>query len=91
MVERNSLSDAAILTDERKICEHSCHATGWYILAEEKICAGLSSIVGRQTEGREEVDDKEYAIIRGEEGKDVKAWKSCQEMRRRKRRRRKDV
>lgn len=30
--------------------------------------AGLSSVVGRQTEGREEVEDKEYAIIRGGEG-----------------------
>lgn len=97
MAERNSLSYAAVLTDERKICEHSCHATGWYILTEEKIWAGLSSIVGRQTEGREEVGDKEYAIIKGGEGNvlekicDVEIWRSCQGMGRRKRRRRKDV
>lgn len=81
LVERNSLSDAAILTDERKICEHSCHATGWYIFAEEKILAGLSSVVGRQTEGREEVEDKEYAIIRGGEGNVLeKIWELCKSL-----------
>lgn len=58
-----------------KICERSCHATGQTILAQEKIWAGLRSIVGSGRQARENKEAGGRSGLSYEGEKEERYWK----------------